>query len=558
MYGITTIRSISRSYRHARRYKEILAILVKNGFGFLFENLHRHNPFYRFRRRKITEFSLNEPRNHQRLLDTVVELGPTFVKLGQMLSCRPDLLPDELLQSLSRLQAHVPPFPFDIVRTRIREELGAPIEELFATFDETPSGSASIAQGHRATLKDGRKVFVKIQRPDIVPKVQVDLEIIADLAAYLERSFPELAVIQPTHIIEDFRSGFLDELDFLNEAANMRAFGRQFEGEAELVVPQPVASYCTRRVLTMTCIDGFSINSVQQLREHRIDCEKLAGTGVRLLLEQIFKYGFFHGDPHPGNMLVIPEGSRLAYVDFGVMGRLTIAEREALCKITTAMLAEDMHEMTRHVLDIASNPAQVDTDGLERDLGTLVASHLHGNVAELNVVQFTLDFYKICYRRQLCLKPHFCRMMRALGYADAIGRKIAPQFNIYGTLRPFMQEQAAARLNPFRHYHEVLRCLNDWLVLFQQAPLVTQELMQRTVRSNRSLEHRDSMRQISDSVRRGSRQLADAMLLSVFALSATLFILGKAPPLYCGFSLPGGLTFLFVFIIVLIRFCRRN
>lgn len=529
MNGIRTIRKLSRSYRHAGRYREILGILVKNGFGYLFERR-------RFFSGAPQPSLLDDDPGGRRLARTLTELGPTFIKFGQMLSCRPDLLPEELIHALAKLQTDVPPFPREEAVRMLEKELGRPLDELFADFAETPSGSASVAQGYRATLKDGRQVFVKVQRPGILPRIMVDLDILRGLSEQMEKSFPELEVIRPVKLAEDFRDALLRELDFLNEAANMRAFAQQFRDDEQVVIPEPISGYCTRRILTMSYIDALPFTDMEAIRASGIDCGRIAELGVRLLQKQIFDGGFFHGDPHPGNMFVMP-GPKIAYVDFGVMGRLTGRERDLLRKIAAAMFFNDMREMAYCVAALSENPEEVDTDELERELATIVASHLHGSVNELSVLGFVLDLYQICYRRRLRLSPHLFRMFRAMGYADAMGRALAPDFNIMALLRPYILKQSLADMNPLRKWKGLVQGAGEWAELLRHAPHLTRQIMERlkdgrlTVRTEQP-----DTRKLAESVRSGARRLADALLFAALLFAATLFIVFKTRPLFCGIS----------------------
>lgn len=530
MIGIGTIRKFSRGYRHAGRYREILSILVKNGFGYLFERRRRI-----FSRTPETSL-LNDDLVGRRLVQTLTELGPTFIKFGQMLSCRPDLLPDEMIHALVKLQTEVPPFPYEEAVQMLEKELGKPLDELFSSFSDTPGGSASIAQGYRAVLKDGRDVFVKVQRPGILPRIMVDLEILGVLAAHLEKSFPELAEIRPVKLAEDFRDGLLRELNFLNEAANMRDFAQQFNEDDGVVIPEPISGYCTKHILTMTYIDAIPFTDMEAIRNSGIDCEKIAELGVRLLQKQVFDSGVFHGDPHPGNMFVLP-GPKIAYVDFGVMGRLTSRERSLLRKIAKAMFFNDMPEMAHNVAALSENPEEIDIDALERELASLVSSHLHGSVNDLNVVQFVFDLHQLCYRRKLRMAPHLFRMFRSMAYADAMGRALVPDFNIMALLRPYVLRQSVAELNPIRKWKELMRDAGEWVEFLRQAPHLSRQIMERLKDGRLTVRHdQPDTRKLAESVKRGARRLADALLISALLIAATLFITFDVGAQFCGIS----------------------
>ena len=291
--GIKTIRNISRTYRHIGRYRRIVGILLKNGFGFLFKDLKV------FRLLGFSQKELDSSRMEAvplvdyapRLRSTLIELGPTFVKLGQILSTRPDILPAELVNELALLRDHVPPFPFEQVRQIVKEELNGEVEDFFSEFDETASGAASVAQGHHAVLKDGTEVFVKVQRPGIRGDIMVDLEIMEYLASLIEGNEPELAFMKPTRIIEEFAESLERELDFHNEMTNMISFAKQFAGNEGIVIPKPRRELSTRRILVMDYIRGYRGDDLEGMRRDGIDLKAVAELGVKVLLEQFFEHG---------------------------------------------------------------------------------------------------------------------------------------------------------------------------------------------------------------------------------------------------------------------------
>ncbi len=545
MNGIRTLRNITRTYRHVKRYRQIFNIIMKNGFGYIFSDLKLYMPGKMgfLSSRNLESRQIAESKLAERFRATLVELGPTFVKLGQFLSTRPDILSNEMIEALSTLREKVPPFPFQDVQAIIRQELDGEIEDLFQEFSDKPAGSASIAQGYKARLKDGTRVFVKVQRPNIMNVIKVDLEILSYLALHLEENVPEMALFKPTKLVEDFADSLLKELDFHNEAANMLAFGRQFAMEEELVVPRPFSKYSTSKVLTMTYIEGIHATNPEKLRKAGMDIRHVGELGVKLLLAQFFDHGFFHGDPHSGNMFVLP-GSKIAYIDFGVMGRLTEGDRNIIKKLVTMMYMDNYREMTKCILAMSELPDNVDADGLERDIASMVASHFHGNVEDLSMMDFTRDFYRLCYRRKLCLRPHFYSMIRALSYADAMGRELVPDFNIYRQLHPYMLRQSIERLNPVKHVKGTLELANDWIELAKMFPgaaeTIIKMLKEGRLKVNHQIEDVSKLAKVMDN---SLRNLAAGLVVAASLVSGALMLLARIPPLICDVSVLGFATF---------------
>ena len=543
--GIKTIRNISRTYRHIGRYRKIVGILLKNGFGFLFKDL---NVF------RLLGFSKKELDSSQmeaaplvdyapRLRSTLIELGPTFVKLGQILSTRPDILPAELVNELALLRDHVPPFPFEQVRQIVREELNGEVEEFFSDFDEKPAGSASIAQGHHAVLKDGSEVFVKVQRPGIRGDILVDLEIMEYLAALIEGNEPELAFMKPTKIIEEFAESLERELDFHNEMTNMVSFAKQFAGNEGIVIPKPRRDLSTRRILVMDYIRGYRGDDLEGMKQAGIDLKAVAELGVKVLLEQFFEHGFFHADPHPGNMFILP-GPKICYVDFGVMGRLTEDERDYFAQILTDMVSGNNKAVAKAVLKITSSEIQPSLETLEREVAALIDCHLKGDVKDLNVVQAIQDFYRVCYKQKLCLKPHIYQMMKAMGYADAMGREMAPDFEIFKQIQPFVISQGLKRINPLHKGRQLLEMILDWNEAIQKMPGQGREFWEQLMSGRMTFIHEmKNLQSLNSILNQSINRLCAGIVLAGMIVSSAIVLHANIPPLFYDVSVLGLIGF---------------
>ena len=553
MADLTTIRNITRTYLHIQRYRQIAAILLRNGFGYLFSDLHLASPSHWYRKQQEVEDSERErvyaASFPERLRKTLMELGPTFVKLGQVLSCRPDILPVAVTTELAKLRDQVEPFPFEEVRRIVNEDLGAPLEQLFSSFDETPNGAASMAQGHHAILKDGCEVFVKIQRPNIRRGILVDLEILAYFARQLEENMPELAFLRPTKVVEEFAATMRRELDFTIESSNMLCFARQFEGNASVVIPRPRRELCSQRVLTMDFIRGVRGDDLEGMRRSGIDLKAVADLGVQLLMQQIFDFGYFHADPHGGNMFILP-GPKICYVDFGVMGRLTQDERMIFGQLLTAVLGGNLKSAAKLMLTLMSNGETADLDEVERGLQAIVEVHIRQDLAHINVVQLVQDFYTMCYQQKLCLKPHIYNMMRALGYADAMGRRMAPDFEIFRQLQPFITKITADRLSPLRIIRHYLGVVDDWGRLLEATPVQLKSILRQLKSGELAMHHRlEDLPELNRTVSWAFNRLCVAIVLAAMFLSSALLVHANAPPFFHGVSIWGILGFLFSFIL---------
>jgi ubiquinone biosynthesis protein len=342
MLSIRKIGVIGRTYRHLNRYRQILAVLFKYGFGDLVDVLKIEQyleiglqMISRKRREQVERLTRSE-----RLRMALEELGPTFIKLGQMLSTRPDLVAVEFIEELSKLQDRVPPFSYTEVAQIIESELGGPPKDMFEHFEESPLAAASIGQVHRARLKDREEVVVKVQRPSIHKIIEVDLEIMLHLASLMERHLEEFQVNRPARIVEEFARTLEKEIDYTIEASHIERFSRQFIDDATVYVPKVFRETTTERVLTMEYVEGVKASEIERIEKEGLDRKVITARGADLMLKQVFDHGFFHADPHPGNIFVLP-GNVICYLDFGMMGSIDRQTREDFADLVHSVVRRD-------------------------------------------------------------------------------------------------------------------------------------------------------------------------------------------------------------------------
>jgi ubiquinone biosynthesis protein len=467
------------------------------------------------------------------------ELGPTFIKLGQVLSTRPDILPARYLDELTHLQDHVPPFPYENVVKIITQDFGSPPDELFAEFDPEPIAAASIAQGHRARLHDGREVFVKVRRPRIGSTVAVDLEILEHLASMVERHATSLSMVQPTRLVQEFRRTLQQELDFEVECANLSRFQRQFEGREGIYIPEVFEEFSSTRVLTMEFIRGIKASNIEELRAAGCDLKQLAKLGADLLLEQFFVHGFFHADLHPGNIRVLPP-DRYCYLDFGMVGRLSRRERETLGDLITGAVAQDERRLVEPVLAMTVADADVDTHELECDLAELTESHLHLSLNELNVARVFQDLYAICHRHHLCFRPHIYLLAKAVGTVEEMGRLYDPDFQMAEHLAPFVKRLAWERYRPSKLLHEAASGTAHVLRLFRELPENARAIMTQLRRGKMKVEFEH--RGLEDMLHRHEHiasRVSSAIILAALIVGSSLMTVSDIPPKWNGIPLIG-------------------
>ncbi len=546
MFSIRKLGAIGRTYRHLNRYHRILRVLFKYGFNDLVDRLHIDQylesglqMINRKPREQIARLSRPE-----RLRLVFEELGPTFIKLGQLLSTRPDLIPADYLDELARLQDEVPAFSLAEVHAIFREELGRSPDEVFHYFDAEPLAAASIGQVHRARLDSGAEVVVKVQRPDIDTVIAVDLEILAHIAGLMEQYLEEVQGHRPTAIVQEFARSLSREIDFAVELANIQRFARQFERNPAIHVPLVYPELSTQRVLVMEYVLGIKASMTTQLREQGYDLPLIAERGATLVMEQIFVHGFFHADPHPGNLFILPDNV-VCFIDFGQMGRLSRKDREDFTDLVLDLVAGDERNIVDGVLKVTVQLGEVDREGLGRDLGSLMDLYLYRPLDELEAGRILQDLLDLVTRHKLTFKPAFYQMMKALSTVEGVGLMLDPKLELIRLARPFMRRIRLERMRPGRLAEEIARTGSGYLQLVRELPEELRAIL-RQLRGGRmriEFEHH-GLQALGAALDRVSNRIAFAIVLAALIVGSSLIVLSDIPPHWHDIPVIGLLGFL--------------
>ena len=515
------IRETVSHLRDLPRYRQILAALVHYGYQDVLSALNLEGLS-----RPIEWVARNEPpppERHKRARLLCEDLGPTFVKLGQVLSTRPDLLPEAYIAELSQLRDNVAPFPSDDAETILVEEHGRPPSETFAEFDREPVASASISQVHRARLHDGSLVAVKIRRPNIEKTVQADLDILKHLAELAEKRLPMLKPYGPLNLAREFERSLRKELDLSIERRTMERSGSQFQGDPDCVVPRVYPELCTQRVLVMDFIDGARVDDLDVLRRMGIDAKRLATRGARVYLKQIFRFGLFHADPHPGNLKILKDG-RIALLDYGMFGFLDWTARERIADLLSGLMAQDPDQVLRALDDLNVKGEDVDVGALRRDMSELVAAYADLTLQNIDLKHLLGELTAIIRTHRLRLPPDLVLLIRGLITIDSLGRMLDPQFDIAAQLRPFLRRMAANRYGPSRLLNLSVRTSRD----LQRIATLLPDILSGSLESMRKgelnlkfdLQHFDNM--VKQLVRASNTLAVGVVLAGLLVASASL------------------------------------
>lgn len=477
--ALPVLRETVSHLRDLPRYRQILATLIRYGYQDVVTALHLEGIV-----RPIERVALGEEvpaQDRPRRLRLVCEdLGPTFVKLGQLLSTRPDLLPEPYVQELALLRDEVRPFPYAEAEAILEEEYGRPVSEVFAAVEPEPVASASISQVHRALLPDGRPVALKIRRPGIEKTVQADLDILRNLSQLAERRLPILAPYQLTVLASEFERSIRRELDLDTERRTMERCQRQLRKLPFVHVPEVYPEFSTTRVLCMEFIAGVEVTDLSGLRRLGIAPELVAKRGARILLTQIFRTGFFHADPHPGNLRVLP-GGVVVPLDYGMFGQIDARTRERIADLLASMLQQDTRGVLRALdaLDIRAPGGDVDRRALERDLGELVAEYTDLTLDTIDLARLLRELTGLIRAHHLRIPSDLVLLIRALVTIESVGRTLDPQFDIARQLRPFLREQVLRRYSPARLIGNAARTAEDLQQIATQLPDVLRESLDK-------------------------------------------------------------------------------
>jgi ubiquinone biosynthesis protein len=435
--------------RNLGRLSEIAQVAVRHGFGYFFEK-HKLTDLLPGRRvdgPANGEATLSARGQHLReMLD---ELGPTFVKFGQVLSTRPDIVPPDIITELRKLQDDVRPFPFEGVETTIREELGLSIEQLFLEFDEQPVAAASIGQVHRAVLPNGRRVAVKVQRPNAPRQIDSDLALLYQAARIGKERVRALDFIDSREIVDEFARSIRQELDYRLEARNAETFHRNFAGHPHVHVPRVYWSYTRARVLTLEFLDGAQLADLP-LDEYTLEQRRrLAYLLTEAWMHMIFRHGFFHGDPHPANILVLgPE--QIGLVDFGQVGKLTDADMSGLTRLFIASANEQIEELPRRLADLGVRYPKEREEQFVAELREIFNRYYGSNLGEIDPIQVIREAFQLIYALNLRLPTRFVLLDKAIATLGSVGVDLYPDFNVFEVAKPYARNLMLERYTPQR------------------------------------------------------------------------------------------------------------
>ena len=524
-FNLLTFR---RTYRNVNRVRQIVNVLLKYGFGKFIDQLHL-NRFVPFRKRLRTFGQwppLKSPTVPERLRMAFAELGPSFIKLAQLLSTRPDLITRQFADEFKKLQDRVPPFPTEEAKKIVESEINLPIAQVFSSLDTKPVAAASIAQVYHGKFLDGRDIIVKVQRPMIKEQIETDINILTTVARLMERYIPESVFFNPSGIVEEFAKTVRKELDFTEEAKNAIRFKKNFEGSHTVHIPNVYLEYTTEKVLVMERIDGVRIDDIEGIVRLGLDRIKLAKMGVDAYFKQVLEDGFFHADPHAGNIFAMPNGM-IGFMDFGIVGKVSPELRENMANGFLALMSKDFDKLVDQYVALGLVPEHVDIDLFRREFKSDLSDFLEPlygvTLKELNFAEYMDTITHLAIKHQLKLPSDLLLVDKAMLILENIGRELDPNFDFIAAAQPYASKLIKERFSPSRIYEKARKNLmevSDFAIFF---PKQMKQIIQKVLKDDIHIKmtHIGLDRFIKD-MDRSSNRIAFAMIISAMLLSSAI------------------------------------
>jgi ubiquinone biosynthesis protein len=524
-------------FGHRRRIEEIAEVLARYGFARLADNAGAAADTG-LRARLVTRIAdrdLAALTAGQRLRGALTELGTTWIKFGQQLSLHPDLVGNDVAAELAQLQSNVPPDPPGSAESTIKADLDVDVGKAFATFEATPMASASVAQVHRASLKDGTPVVVKVVHSGAQTKVLDDLELMRALAGFVEDHDEALAAYSPTVLVDEFDTTMRAAIDLRQELGNLQQFLANFADEHDVVIPKPYPELSSTSVLTMSLLTGTKATGRESITATGWDVDDLVRRASNIYLEMVFRDGIYHADPHPGNFL-LPDGQHLAILDFGDVGHLSGPRKTQLEALLMALSSRDVDEITDIVIDLTDAPADIDTDRLSGQIETWLSRYLGGNVANLDFVAMVDSGMHIMHNNRLTFPSDLALLFRVLVQLQGLSSSAGAKVSLTELLQPYWEQMTLDRLNPVSVGRRALRTLRGWERLLATAPTKLRPTLRKLQDGTIGVEFRIHD---ADGV---TNRLVDGILAAASILASAQLIARRTGPRIRDVSIPGAVA----------------
>ncbi|MDY6842767.1 MAG: AarF/UbiB family protein [Thermodesulfobacteriota bacterium] len=543
------ILKISKRYKDFKRLKQILSTFLKYGFDDVVERIEAKRSLRvskivlkTMKRKELEGFT-----TPQRVRMAFEELGPTFIKFGQMLSVRPGLIPRDFTEELSKLQDAVAPFSYELSQSIIERDLSKPVDHLFSSFEKNPIAAASLAQVHQATTLNGEEVVVKIKRPDISSLIESDIRILLDLAKLIERYIPESELYNPTGLVHEFAKTIREELDFLREGRNIDRFRRHFAEDDTVYILKVFWELTTSNVLTMERIRGIKPSDIESIEKAGLDRKIIAENGAHLILEEVFEHRFFHADPHPGNIFIL-ENNVIAPVDFGMVGYIDESIADQIGKLLIGIIRRDSDRVVGVLATLGMIDETFDQYGLRYDISNFIEHYHQVSFYKINMSHIIEELIDISWKYGIRLPLPIVMMSRALMLSEALGRLLYPEFNMIPFIVPYEKKILQKRFR--RRGKEAVRFLEGMNLFIQRLPYDLSEILTKIKQGKLivNLEHK-GLERLTDERNRAINHISFSFIIAALIIGSSFIIRYQMKPIIFGYSLVGLLGFFFAGVL---------
>ncbi len=520
MGWIRRSRQFGQAVKNVQRLKQIISVFAKHGFVDVVErvNLSKFLPA-RFSTEASAEAELTTA---YRLRMAFEELGPTFIKFGQLLSTRSDLLPDSFIEEFTKLQDNVQPLPYEAVKAVVERELGGKLEAIFSTFSEAPLAAASIGQVHEAELPGGQRVVVKVQRPEIGKIIDTDVSLLAFLAGLLEKYVPETRIVDPRIVVNEFFRTLSYELDFKVEANNMTKMAENMHGFPDIVIPRVFKQLSTHRVITLEKLDGIRVNDLKALDVANVDRKRIVELGARAFFNSVMIDGLFHGDLHGGNLFIL-SGNRLGIIDFGIVGRLSQKSRDQLASMVMSLLTEDYENLCYEYAELGGTGSSIDFDAFQRDVRNTLSPYMGLSLSELNVGRVLIEATKIAARYHVKVPGDWMMVFKAILTIEGMGRTLDPDFDLLAMGEDLVKDLVKKQYSMQRLSKESLFMAKDMIALLQVLPRQVRWMLRKFNSNDFAFEVKSpDFQDLRVQMDRNGRRISQSILVAGLFISASI------------------------------------
>jgi ubiquinone biosynthesis protein len=540
-----------KEVRDIERFTEILGVLFEEGFEVAIEDV-KLSHMIPFTKKVAVGLKPKKERKHEeKLRRTLERLGPTFIKFGQMLSVRPDLLPRHYIKELEKLQDEVRPFAFEQVKSTIEKELQKPLYDIFRSFDKKPIAAASISQVHQAILRTGEKVAVKVQRPNIQKQMFSDIDILRVLARIVEKHFPKTRSYEPLQVVSEFEAWTKKELNFLTEANNAIRFRNNFTNSPTVRIPKVFTDYTTEKILITEFINGIELHKVDELKKKGINVGIALENGFNALLKQVFEDGFFHADPHPGNILVMDDAT-IAFVDFGIVGHFDDKLKGLAVDMLSGILNQDADSVVETLLELGTT-GEVDRDALKEDVREIIDPLQYMKVSEEHLSTIIEELVGLASKHHIQISPSFVLFGKTIVTLEGVALEYDPNFPIIEKARPFLEKLILKRYSPKEQVKSLMQETKKYKRFLQQFPEKATRALETLQRGKVQIHLEDmDINRLSHEIDKSSNRIAYSLVIAGLLIASAFLVQVDRGPFFYGVPFIAFVTFLPAAILGLI------